>query len=129
MRFCQLHWDNLRDAIRARGLWPLVAQNGADAIEREVQVIEGTATDATYDPLMACHWMISGRALEALGLYLMTGNYCPVCEVMRAHPKPCPQGCTDSDVERAWINGPANAALEHVKAAPVLAQLLAGATP
>lgn len=124
MRFCDKHWGMLRKAIDVRALTPLVARSGGEAAERAVDELEKTATDATFDPLMSCHWMVCNFAVENLGLYLMGGDYCPICECLRVHPKPCPRGCTDEDLEREMIDGPANAALKHVKASAVLCAIL-----
>lgn len=100
MKFCQLHWDELKAAIDERGLSHLIAKDGRGAVNRVVAEIEGTATDASYDPLMAAYWMITGRALEMGGLYLMTGDYCPLCELEKhtEHGVAAEwiQGCTDS---------------------------------
>lgn len=125
MKFCEAHWAKLSDAVKARGLWPLVARGGQEAIARAVEEIEGKATDATYDPLMACHWMIVSRALITLGPYLLGGDLCPLCEVLRVHDsEPCEHGCTHDDVETRWTEGPADAALDHVRESPVLVALL-----
>lgn len=134
VKFCLPHWERLRAAINERGLTSLIARGGAAAAERTTDEFKGTATDATYDPLMACHWMITNRALEGLGLYVLTtkedgSEYCPICEVLRRHPDPCPNGCTGDDVERYFINGPADAALEYVKRSPVLCAVLGWEAP
>lgn len=117
MKFCQKHWDMLRAAIETRGLMHLVAKGGEAAMERAVDEINGVATDATYDPLMAAHWMISGRAIEIGGLYLMTGDHCPVCEAM-AHTSHWPRAgetepLGEAGVEKHWIDGPADAVLVY----------------
>jgi len=96
LKFCQPHWDELKDAVKARGMWPLVAENGQAAINRMVDEIENRATDDTYDPLMSAHWMIASRALECGGLYLMTGEYCPLCEV---------ENHTEAGEAAKWIAG------------------------
>ena len=131
MRFCQHHWDALREAINTRGLMPLVARNGYEAAERAVEEVAGEANDSSYDPLMACHWMILGRAMDSLGLYLLGGDdLCPVCEVVRVHGEhPCEHGCTGADVEERWIEGPADAALAHVRQTPVLLAMLSQEKP
>lgn len=124
MKFCQAHWDQLRDAIKTRGIWPLVARNGMEAAERFVEELEGKASDASWDPLMAAHWAIGGRATEILGLYIFGTEVCPVCEVLTVHDsKPCEHGCTHDDVEKRWIEGPADAMLKHVRDTPVLLAL------
>lgn len=100
MKFCQSHWDQLGAAIEARGLSHLVAKSGADAAKRMVEELRGQATDDTYDPLMAAHWMLSGRALECGGSYLLGGEYCPLCEAEKGGgPGTAAQwveGCTDA---------------------------------
>jgi hypothetical protein len=107
MKFCQDHWNKLRTAMTARGLDHLGAKSGEDAIASVKAELDGEETE--FDPLMACHWMITSRAIEIGGLYLMTkkedgGDYCPICEAA-AHAD-VPLGV----VEDYWINGPADAA-------------------
>lgn len=81
MKFCQSHWDELRQAIDDRGLSHLVAKDGVAAAKRLVFELEGTDKPDDYDPLMAANWMISGRVLEEVGLVMMMGDYCPLCMV------------------------------------------------
>lgn len=106
MQFCQPHWDKLRAAIAERGLSHRIAQDGRAAAGRMKAEFEGTATDRTYDPLMDAHNMIVARALELGGLYLMTGDYCPICEAVTHSPKEVFPSV--EDVERYWIDGPAD---------------------
>jgi hypothetical protein len=121
MKFCQPHWDALRAAIEARGLGGLVAANGRDAHARMVAELKGTDEPADFDPLMSAHWMIVNRALEMGGLYLMTGDYCPICEVLKHHPADCGEpSCTPETLTRYWIDGPAEAALVHAREAGLL---------
>jgi hypothetical protein len=47
--------------------------------------------------------MISGEALKLGGLYLMTGDYCPLCEVEKH----------TGDTAANWINGCSDAVLEY----------------
>jgi hypothetical protein len=107
MKFCQPHWDRLRNAIKERGIDHLGAKTGEQVIEEMKADLEGQKRP--YDPLLDCHWMITCRAMELGGLYLMTqkedgSNYCPICEVI-AH----------GGDEDHWINGPADAALEECR--------------
>lgn len=111
MKFCQAHWDRLRTAIEIRGLGHLIAPSGAEAMERAAQELDGTATDATYDPLMAAHWMIVSRVTELGGLYLMTGDYCPICEAIKGHS----QAMVSEQVEAHYIDGPADAVLAYCR--------------
>jgi hypothetical protein len=86
MKMCQPHWDQLRAAIDARGMGHLGAKDSTGALERAQAEVEGTATDKTFDPLMAANFGIFNNALRAGGMYLMqqdeNGNeYCPLCEL------------------------------------------------
>lgn len=87
MKFCRTHWDRLRQLVIDKGMVALISKDGEAAADRMVEELEGTATPLTYDPLLSAYWMLSGKALELGGLYLMGqkpgegGEYCPMCEV------------------------------------------------
>jgi hypothetical protein len=114
MRFCQPHWDQLRDAVRSRGLYDFVASSGKEAVARMAAQFEDASDGKPYDPLMAAHFMIVDRALELGGLYLMTqkedgSEYCPLCE-MEAHggdPAQWIDGATDFVLaefqDKGWV--------------------------
>ena len=123
MRICQSHWEKLRAAIDARGMTPLVARTGREAMERAVEELDGSATDATFDPLMAANNAISARALEHVGLFLLTGDYCPICEFCK-HIEPPPAGHEYADNESYMIDGPADAMQEYVRSSAPLCALL-----
>lgn len=120
MKFCQHHWDMLRQAIKDRGMESLVPTSGAEAEARMAEVAAGNAS--AFDPLMACHWMIVNRAVEFGGLYLIMakpdgGDFCPVCEAME-HTAPVDsegKPWTKADTESHWINGPADCALSEAR--------------
>lgn len=68
----------MKEALKERGLYRDIAKDGAEAAQR--------ALEGRDDPLMKLHWMIANRALEWLGLALMTNKEdgserCPCCEV------------------------------------------------
>lgn len=109
MKFCQKHWEDLKQAIKDKGMWDLVAIDGHAALYMMKQELEGSETDSTYDPLMAAHNMISAKALEYGGLYLMTGDYCPLCELISHAP-----GGSDGEATcREWIKGSTDACLAY----------------
>jgi hypothetical protein len=120
MKMCQKHWDMLRDAIKDRGLAHMVASNGREAAAR---LAKPDADGSDFDPLMAAFMMISGRAIEDGGLYLLKGDYCPVCEVMEYHPKNCKETpvCTGETLEKLWIDGPADAVRTYAEEHGLLA--------
>lgn len=89
MKFCQSHWTQMKDSIKDAGLYHLVGKSGADAIKTLKADLTGTATNETFDPLLALHNEILARFMEPLkdgGMYLFTGDYCPLCELDRLNP-------------------------------------------
>jgi hypothetical protein len=106
----------LRKAIEDRNLMHLVAKSGNEAAVRLTEELK--CKEAPYDPLMNCHWMIVNQALKCGGLYLISNNdYCPVCEAMKNLTGSDPNGkvWTEQEIEKEWIEGPSNAALEYCK--------------
>lgn len=83
MKFCKPHWEQLRNAINDRGLTDLVPKTGEEAIERvkKQQANGGKITPETYDPLITAHNMIVANALKAGGIYMLEGDFCPLCEL------------------------------------------------
>ena len=108
MKFCQKHWDRLRDVIKAKGMAHLIAKNGQTAAKNIVKELEGKLGADDYDPLMACHWLIMERALECGGLYLLNDDYCPLCEAIKHTPVD-----DDTDIADEWIDGCTDAVKEH----------------
>lgn len=81
MKICQDHWHELRNAIRQRGLWGLVAPSGYLTREITAKEFETKPAEATLDPLWAASLMVSQQALMACGSHLLGRNDCPLCEV------------------------------------------------
>ncbi len=73
MKMCQPHWDKLRKSIADAGMAHLVAPTGEELQKR-------IAEDG-YCPLAAATSMIYSNALSCGGEYLLTGDYCPLCEL------------------------------------------------
>lgn len=117
MKCCQRHWDMLRSAVESRGLMHLTAKDSKTALENVVTELQGG--DVPYDPLMSCWWMITNKALQLGGLYLMSGDLCPICEaVHHLADLPIEEGgppAGEAWVENEWVNGPADAALQHCR--------------
>jgi hypothetical protein len=109
MQMCPAHWEEMKEAIRARNLYHLVHKTGESLVNSVKKQIEGDANVLSYDPLMDVHNMITGRALESGGFYLMTVDaegkqYCPLCEAKKYNVEPS-----------EWINGASDASLEYAK--------------
>lgn len=109
---CADHWLKLREGVKSRGLWHLVAKSGEDAHARLLEEIDGTAKVEGYDPLMAANIMITGEALKQGGLTLLVQDEngkerCPLCEVDKNG-----KGQTNAD---SWINGCLDSVLEYCR--------------
>jgi hypothetical protein len=123
MELCAKHWASLRAAIETRGLMGLVAKDAPTAMQHAVDEVEGTADPKDYDPLASACWMIYGVALERGGLYLMSGDLCPICEAMK-HTAHLPKNgeiigvgepVGEAFVESYWIDGPADTVLAECR--------------
>lgn len=64
MRFCQPHWDSLREKVDKRGLTPLVADDGREAAHRFQRELSGERSVDTFDPLMGAHNVIASNAMQ-----------------------------------------------------------------
>ncbi len=119
MKFCQPHWDELKAAVIAHGVGDLISSDGAEAVSRMTDELKGKApTLERYDPLLTAHGMITNRAMECGGLYLLMtqtpdgrndGHWCPLCEV-DAHSHP--------GVASEWIRGASKSAADHARSLP-----------
>ncbi len=125
MQFCQPHWNILKEMVISKGMGELIAKSGEELKARVVEELEGTATSATYDPLMAAYWSILGKALELGGIYLMFDKpgdgceYCPLCEVEIQGVK------VENKVGLAaeWMEGCTDAILVHCREQGLLPRL------
>lgn len=137
MRFCQTHWDKLRDAIKKRGVIEFVAIDGVEAAKQMQSEIQGERkTKQNFDPLMAAHWMIVNNAMDQLKyigqnpLILMVSDperpqlECPICclnWLSLEHDRACtdpnckkPKGLTFDD----WIDKAADGAVSALNDLP-----------
>jgi hypothetical protein len=109
MKFCDKHWGELREAIKANGLAERVAASGAELKERLQAVPDPTDSD----PLFGTFLMIAAHAVEVCGAEAMVNNpdgseRCVLCWI----PSVCPCGkpaCCDW-----WIPDAARAMAQHV---------------
>lgn len=119
MQICQTHWDMLRQAMEDRGLAHLIGAESAKAqIEGELDGVP--ADERPRDPLMSANFSIMGNAMQMGGLYMMMGDYCPICEVVKHTAGVWKNPQTDevmdaTQVERWWIDGPADAELQAAR--------------
>ena len=92
MKFCTAHWEALKEGVRSRGMWHLVAQSGEDAAANMAQELQGG--EEVFDPLMGAHWRIANRVLQNLaksqGPEAALGavgdpDFCPLCAVQQSY--------------------------------------------
>ena len=104
---CKPHWDELREAIRARGIYDMVSANGPELAER--------LQAGKFDPLMSAHMAIVTNAMQVVGLDIMANNEdgserCPLCYLIGA----CP--CNNDPCSfKTWINQAADDAAKTAR--------------
>ena len=109
--WCQAHWDELRQAIEARGLRPWVNTDGSGAARQAERELAGTADDTRgYDPLLRAWSMIGQRVLESGGSLWA----CPLCEVQLHHDTCTQPGCARG-LPAEWIAGCTDSLLDHFR--------------
>jgi hypothetical protein len=100
MRFCQAHWEKMREAVRERGLEAYVASGEEEAARRTTTALLDPDNErAAFDPLLEAHWAIVNNLMQMtpLGLSLMMGDGCPLCEANTARHEALPNGCGQPD--------------------------------
>jgi hypothetical protein len=111
MKFCQPHWDRLKAEIQSHGVADFIAHDGEEAIARVVGQINGERqTRENYDPLMSAHWMIVSRAIDCGGLYLLTGDHCPLCELKTHSSVP--------NIDEDLVKGASKSAVDYIAQLP-----------
>jgi hypothetical protein len=105
MQICKDHWNKLRTAIHDRCLDHLMSGTVAANMRNPVQKLL-----LGHPPLVVCTIMICQEALKGGGVYLLGMKedgtaYCPICEALE----------NNAGDENFWINGPADAVLEHAR--------------
>jgi hypothetical protein len=130
VKFCEEHWDRLRELVVDRGLEDLIQPSGERAAEAMAAELEEGQNIRNFDPLMSAHWAILNNVLRVLGsrgMYLMengdempedpitpdhgqyAGEYvgqtwprCPLCYLNIAHGISCTDPRCKLDKERGY---------------------------
>ena len=103
--FCKDHWEQCHQAIKDRGLWHLVSEDGEEAVERTI-----SGAEREFDPLLLLNLMITQAAIGCLG-ELLKGDE-PVCPLCRLDD--C-GGDSDGETSEDWIKGAADTIEEKCK--------------
>lgn len=107
MQICQTHWDELRAAIKSRGLDHLVARSGAEAVASLKRQVEGEADpQEDFDPLMGANFAIWRAFLRDGGIAALTYPGCCLCRVNEQ----------EEGLATDWIEGAALDQLAHARA-------------
>lgn len=68
LKWCQPHWDSLRNAIQQKGMFEFVSKGGAAAASAMVEELKGENVDACgFDPLMRA-WSMTIRSASNLAV-------------------------------------------------------------
>jgi hypothetical protein len=114
VNLCQKHWDELKQAIKDRGLFHLVPSTMEEAAQNAVASLEGQ--EGRFDPLMGASNTIFKNAFHAIGLPLLEPGDsgkppCPICFLLQECP--CKKGA-DCDINN-WIKYAADGALDYAR--------------
>ena len=112
-KWCQPHWDMLREAVFSKGMGHLVPKSGEAAARMlEDELKFGSRRDAEgFDPLMRGYWAISGRVLKASS----NPFECPLCQVQRHHDTCKDPECRNNSNAQAMVNSCTNALRDYVR--------------
>jgi hypothetical protein len=130
MKWCQKHWDALRDGVKARRMWRFVPESGEEAMDNVVLELGGHGS--TFDPLMGSMWQLTHKIVENIGrsqgpgaalAAFGDGDWCPMCEVQQSYewwdkPELNTDGAERPPQARdaqGWIDGKLDGALSYVR--------------
>lgn len=109
MNFCTSHWEKLKEAVTKHELFHLVAKSGEELAGKMKKEIDEKFV--VPDPLMTACMMLTSRALEIGGNYLLLSldengkAFCPMCELNKnadMKEAPLPKGFTT--VSDFWMD-------------------------
>lgn len=103
MKFCSTHWNDLRENIKARGIWEFVSKDGAEAGRKMVAKQKANdknepPTKDSFDPLLLAHMNIIAAYVRDIGVHAFVGDKCPICEVDKSRP----------GLGKDWLDGAAD---------------------
>lgn len=104
MKCCQPHWEELKQAIKDKGLYQLVHSTGEALMESMVNQLNGDHDKKDFDPLMNAVFAIYAHYLKFAGIQAANQDECPLCAVDRKFPgasKNWIEGSTDDQLAAA----------------------------
>lgn len=114
IRFCEMHWEDLRCRLDERGLLRWASKDSREAMARQLAERREGPKPSNFEPIAGACGAILANALDVAGQHLFdcpTSNGCPLCFLL-AH---CPCNGAPSCEYLEWTT---NAAEEmHEKAA------------
>lgn len=113
MNLCTTHWEALKGAIRARGLFHLVSTG---------KKLPEVLLEGNFEPLLGAAFLITVNALELVGTTLLlrdpaTGEApCPLCFLNVEHAKECHDPtCPAAEGFDDWVDRAADQAYEEAR--------------
>jgi len=112
MQMCEPHYAALRTEIENQGMASMIPETAEQARASVITALEEAQTgvqEGPFDPLLTAVFQIYGNAVRTGGLYLLAGDYCPLCEVRKHVP------AAENNADALWISGCVTAIAEHVR--------------
>lgn len=85
MKVCDDHWGRLNQAIDARGLGALRAENGEEVSARLMDQLQSGVTVDNFEPLLIASHALIGNLFNLLVpeavRYVLAEPICPLCQV------------------------------------------------
>lgn len=97
MNHCSRHFDDIKQALKQKGLWHLVDLDPEVIKYRGHQWLHGKTTDRTFDPFVATSLEINSKLIMLVGPnWQTTHGKCGLCVVERFLDR--------GDAPKSWID-------------------------
>lgn len=113
MKFCIPHWEQLKQAVKDRGMYHLVHSSGQAAMDALARVADGISDEKDFDPLMAATMRIYGQFAREAGWEKLDADICPLCEIAETMP----------DMPDNWIDGCCDEMLEFARESKLMPEV------
>lgn len=112
MEFCNEHWTELRDTIKAVGLEDKVSANADIAVIRTMADLEGSRDPLLFDPLLFAMWNLLSNGSRIMNRPLIFMDGCPICWILEEHDRTCGNDprCRTVEEVGSWIPKAADSA-------------------
>jgi hypothetical protein len=118
MKFCEKHWQMLRDEAEKQGLGDYVAKSGEEAYDRAMKAAALNEADkpadvANFEPVIGAHNAIIGKVVSYVGMGVLEVagegddevHHCPLCYITKVHEEQCTDERCEVKNFDYWIEG------------------------